>query len=73
MSAVEQECGQALSRVSLDDMLRRAANGNGTDHHKHDEEWDRETACVTLRWQEKIGGNGQWQTYWPMRFSLRAC
>jgi hypothetical protein len=38
MSAIEQECGQALSRVSLDDMLRRPANGNGTDHHKHDEE-----------------------------------
>ena len=31
LSAVEQECGQALSRISLDDIVNRAAlNGHGT-------------------------------------------
>jgi Rrf2 family protein len=32
LSAAEQEFGQALSRINLDDMVRHAAlNGNGTD------------------------------------------
>lgn len=31
LSAVEQECGQALSRISLDDIVNRVAlNGHGT-------------------------------------------
>jgi Rrf2 family protein len=34
LSVVEQEFGQALSRISLDDLVHRAAlNGNGTGRH----------------------------------------
>jgi DNA-binding IscR family transcriptional regulator len=31
LSAVEEECGLALSRISLDDIMRRAAASNGHD------------------------------------------
>ena len=35
LSVAEQEFGQALSRISLDDMVHRAAfNGNGMDRHE---------------------------------------
>ena len=35
LSVVEQEFGQALSRISLDDLVHRAAlNGNGTGRHE---------------------------------------
>jgi hypothetical protein len=35
LSVAEQEFGQALSRISLDDMVHRAAlNGNGTGRHE---------------------------------------
>jgi Rrf2 family transcriptional regulator, iron-sulfur cluster assembly transcription factor len=30
LSAVEQECGEALSRISLDDIVHAAVNGHGT-------------------------------------------
>jgi Rrf2 family transcriptional regulator, iron-sulfur cluster assembly transcription factor len=35
LSAVEEECGQALKRISLDDMVNRAAtNGDGTGYQE---------------------------------------
>ena len=35
LSVAEQEFGQALSRISLDDMVHRAAlNGNGSGRHE---------------------------------------
>jgi Rrf2 family iron-sulfur cluster assembly transcriptional regulator len=37
LSAVEHECGQALSRITLDDMVHRAAcNANGAGHCEND-------------------------------------
>jgi hypothetical protein len=37
LSSAEQECGQALSRISLADMARAALNGHGTEHHESGE------------------------------------
>lgn len=37
LSAVEHECGQALSSITLDDMVHRAAcNSNGAGHREND-------------------------------------
>jgi hypothetical protein len=40
LSSAEQEYGQALSRISLDDMVRAALNGHGTGHHESGEPRD---------------------------------
>jgi Rrf2 family transcriptional regulator, iron-sulfur cluster assembly transcription factor len=34
LSAAEKECGEALSRISLNDMVRAALNGHGTGRHE---------------------------------------